>query len=229
MYTGVSQNHCGKTSISLYHGFTPFKGKYSAMASGKFVEKQLLINQIEQIAAKQESAFFSILTDMKRSVLLRFSAGKLIHIHCRRSDAGQTTDAVNAANAINECGQLKFVRTNNEQPKDKPEVMPVDVFLKSIGVNSAVPSLAESVTGFDTPLTSAEPVGVAMTPDLQDKFAEIARDYIGLVADMLVPDICGKEQSLEATIEQIAEAMPVQSQSTAFRERALTAAGVNAS
>jgi hypothetical protein len=198
------------------------------MASGKFVEKQVLIDQIQQIAEAQESAFFSILTDMKSSVLLRFSTGKLVHIYCRSVDVKQTPDAINAANAINRCRQLKFVCTNNGQPKNKQEVMPVADFLASIGAGVSEPSAAESANDHPVSTASTEPDSVVMPLDLQNKLADIARDYIGLVADMLIADICSKEQPLAVAIEQIAGAMPARRQSDAFRERALAAAGIAA-
>lgn len=181
------------------------------MASGSLVEKQLLIEQLQQTASAGESAFFSILTDLKSAVLLRFSKGKLIHIHCRRSGQAQVTDADNAVIAIKECQQLKFVRTNSGQPKDKPEVMPLEVFLQSLESDAVASSFA----------AVERPEVAVLTPELQDQFTEIARDYIGLVADILITDICRKEQPLAATIEQIAKAMPAKAQANAFRERAL--------
>lgn len=186
-------------------------GKHNTMASGNLVEKQLLIEQLQQTAMAGESAFFSILTDLKRSVLLRFSKGKLIHIHCRRSGQSQAADADNAAIAINECQRLKFVRTQSGQPKDKPEVMPLELFLQSLKDDAV-----------DSPPAAVEVAAVAvLTPELQAQFTEIARDYIGLVADILIADICREAQPVAATIEQIAAAMPAQAQADDFRQRAL--------
>lgn len=184
------------------------------MVDGKFVHKQLLIDQIQQVILKQDSAFFTILTDMKRSVLLRFSIGQLIHSYCRSRDVTQ------AIEAINECQQLKFTRSSG-QPKEAEEVMQAGAFLESIGSEliDALPvvGLADAYSFVST----AEPDSAVMTAALQEKFVDIARDYIGLVADMLVVDICSQPHPPGVIIEQIAQAMPAKTQSDAFRERAL--------
>ncbi len=190
------------------------------MASGTFVSKQLLIDQIRQTIAAQESAVFSLLTTLQRSVLLRFSAGRLIHVYCQGRHVDQ------AISAINECQQLKFVRTSGQE-KDGQEVMQGDVFLAAIGSKTAESAPNLSATDVQPSVPSADLKNTKMTPYLQEQLTDIARDYIGLVANMLVTDICSKKYSLQPTIEQIAEKMPSKVQSDAFRERALVAVGLH--
>lgn len=188
------------------------------MVDGKFVQKQLLINQIQQVILTQDSVFFTILTDMKRSVLLRFSMGQLIHSYCRSRDVTQ------AIEAINECQQLKFTRSSG-QSKEAAEVMPAGIFLESIGSELIDALPVVGLADAHSFVITADPNDVPVPPELQEQLTEIARDYIGLVADMLVTDICNNKLSLKLTIEQIAEKMPAQEQSDAFRERALAISG----
>lgn len=198
------------------------------MASGNLVSKQLLVDEIRQAIVAKESATFSLLTDMKRSVLLRFSVGKLVHIHCR----GRHVD--HAIMAINECQKLKFVRTN-AQEKDGQELIQGEAFLAAIdsevnpetdsGTTTTEPAPKLGIADAHSFVITNDLNSALMTPELQAQLTEIARDYIGLVADMLVPDICNDKHSLETTIEQIAEKMPAKEQSDAFRERALVLSG----
>ncbi|CAA6825817.1 MAG: Unknown protein [uncultured Thiotrichaceae bacterium] len=184
------------------------------MAAGNFVQKQLLIDQVQQAILAQDSVFFSILTDMKRSVLLHFSMGQLIHSYCRGRDVTR------AIEAINECQQLKFTRSKG-QPKEAPEVMQAHVFLGSIGSEMSETSPVVGLADAYSFVSAVEPESVVMTAALQEKLVDIARDYIGLVADMLVVDICSQQHPPSAIIEKIAQAMPAKAQSDAFRERAL--------
>lgn len=184
------------------------------MAAGNFVQKQLLIEQIQQAILAQDSVFFSILTDMKRSVLLHFSMGQLVHSYCRGRDVTR------AIEAINECQQLKFTRSRG-QPKEAPEVIQADVFLGSLGSESAGASPVVGLADAYSFVSAAEPDGVLMTEALQEKFVDIARNYIGLVADMLVVDICSQQHPPNVVIDKIAQAMPAKTQSDAFREQAL--------
>lgn len=184
------------------------------MVAEKFVHKQHLISQVQQAVLTQESAFFSILTDMKRSVLLRFSMGQLIHSYCR------SRDVTKAIEAINECEQLKFTRSSGTL-KEAPEVMRADVFLEAIGSEMIEGSAIIGRVDIYSSMDAAESGSVVMTAELQEKFTAIARDYIGLVADMLVGDICSQQHSPDVVIEKIAEAMPAKAQADAFRERAL--------
>ena len=109
------------------------------MAGGQWEPKQALIDQIRRTMINGESCVFTILTDSRRSIMFRFSEGKLIHSHCRSRDVNE------AINALSECAELKFSHSTT-QPKDQAEVIAAEVFLQAIAPDEFIQPAADIVT-----------------------------------------------------------------------------------
>ncbi len=137
------------------------------MAGGQWVPKKTLIDQIRRIMINGESGAFTILTDEKRSIMFRFSEGKLIHSHCRSRDVNEAITALVA------CSELKFSHSST-QPKEQAEIIAAETFLQAIAphefIEAPVP-LADIVPERGTrPLlekTEKPAVGASITPSEQ--------------------------------------------------------------
>lgn len=105
------------------------------MAGRAKVPKQVLIEQIRRTVIDGKSGVFTILTDKKRSIMLRFSEGKLIHSHCR---SRKVEDAISA---LNECDELTFNHSAS-QPKDQPELIAAEALLSAIVPDEVVENAA---------------------------------------------------------------------------------------
>ena len=134
------------------------------MAGGQWVPKSALIDQIRRTMIDGESGAFTILTDQKRSIMFRFSEGKLIHSHCRSRDVNE------AITALNECNELKF-RHSSIQPKDQPEIIAAEAFLQAVAPNEFVQTpLVEPKT---RPLVEKKETPVAPDEAFNQRVAEL--------------------------------------------------------
>jgi hypothetical protein len=192
------------------------------MVAGQFVPKELLFRQIRQIVGQRETGFLTILTDTKRSVLLRFSAGKLTHSHCR------TKDVADAISVLTECALVKFTYAA-AQVENRPEIMPTDTFLQLIDPGGDA-GINPQATSYDAPSTSpavdtqyTPPVAPTPRPEesaIRQPLAELALDYIGPIADMIVDEALETTENLTSAIDYIAGMLPDEDQANAFREDA---------
>ncbi len=171
------------------------------MAQSQFVPKAKLFAQLAEIIKNEETGFLTILTDSNRSVLLRFSQGKLTRLHCRSKEAGE------AIQVLAESVLVKYSYAS--APEDtEPELMPADSFLQLIdpgGDAGAVVSTGTSALG--------DPVKAQML--------EIATEYIGVVAEMIVDEAFETTSDIGKAIDYIGNAIPDANQSKAFRKAAL--------
>jgi len=176
------------------------------MAQSKFVPKTQLFAQLADIISQRETGFLTILTDTNRSVLLRFSAGKLTRLHCRSKEAGE------AIQVLAESTMVKF--TYASAPEDtEPELMPADSFLQLIdpGGDAGAGSTSAPVVSSGN-LSAGDPIKAQML--------EIATDFVGVVAEMIVDEAFDNNNNVAAAIEYICQAIPDANQSRAFREAA---------
>ncbi len=174
------------------------------MAS-QFVSKAQLLEQLREIVDTEETGFLTILTDTNRSVLLRFSEGKLTRLHCRSKEAGE------AIQVLAESGMVKF--TYASAPEDtEPELMPADSFLQLIDPGG---DAGASLGG------GAVSSGGAIANDpIKAQMLEIATEYIGVVADMIVDEAFDEGRNVAEAIDYITQAIPDANQSRAFRDAA---------
>ena len=177
------------------------------MAQSQFVPKANLFQQLGEIIKNQETGFLTILTDSNRSVLLRFSRGKLTRLHCRSKEAGE------AIQVLAESVMVKY--TYASSPEDtEPELMPADSFLQLIdpgGINGS--------SAIDAPIVSSG--NVAMGDPVKSQMLEIATEYVGIVADMVVEEAFQDNNDVGKAIDYIGNAIPDANQSKAFRRAAL--------
>lgn len=174
------------------------------MAS-QFVAKARLFEQLREIIDRQETGFLTILTDTNRSVLLRFSQGKLTRLHCRSKEAGE------AIQVLAESAMIKY--TYASAPEDtEPELMPADSFLQLIDPGGdASASRSTSVVSSDS-LTGNDPIKAQML--------EIATEFVGVIAEMIVDEAFEEDRDVAQAIDYISQTIPDANQSRAFRTAA---------
>ena len=173
----------------------------------QFVPKAKLFEQLKQIIGDQDTGLLTILTENNRSIFLRFSQGKLTRLHCRSGEAGE------AIQMLAESAMVKY--TYATAPEDsEPEFMPTDSFLQLIDPGGDAGSTSQSaalVSSGDSAL--GDPVKARML--------EIATEYIGVVAEMIVDEAFENNADVGKAIDYIGNAIPDANQSKAFRKAAL--------
>lgn len=175
------------------------------MAS-QFVPKTRLFEQLGEIIEQQETGFLTILTDTNRSVLLRFSDGKLTRLHCRSKEAGE------AIQVLAESAMVKY--TYASAPEDtEPELMPADSFLQLID-----PGGDAGTAGGSSPVISSS--GSIANDPIRAQMLEIATEYVGVIAEMIVEEAFEEDRDVAQAIDYICQTIPDANQSRAFREAA---------
>ena len=175
------------------------------MAGSQFVEKNQFIAFIEDVIENRKTGLVSILTEHKRSILLKFSQGILIHSYSRSRDIGDVIQV------INESARIKFdiapipVEEGNE-------ILPGTILLQLLQ------------TGASTEAGSAPP-GVADSRNSEihsarELLENLAAEYVGMVAEIIVEEALDMSGSLEEAIDNIAESIPDPEQSASFRSNA---------
>ncbi|MGB5328357.1 MAG: hypothetical protein WBO58_09055 [Gammaproteobacteria bacterium] len=177
------------------------------MVQSQFVPKAKLFAQLNEIISRQETGLLTILTDSDRSIFLRFSQGRLTRLHCRSGEAGE------AIQMLAESSMVKY--SYAAAPEDsEAELMPADSFLQLIdpGGNAASSSHATTV------VSSADP---SVGDPIKKQMLEIATDYMGVVAEMIVDEAFEGNTDVGKAIDYIGNAIPDANQSKAFRRSAL--------
>lgn len=173
----------------------------------QFVPKEKLFEQLEQIIGQQETGLLTILTESNRSVFLRFSGGRLTRLHCRSGEAGE------AIQMLAESAMVKY--TYAAAPEDsEPEFMPADTFLQLIDPGGDGGPSSQSA-----PLVSS---GNSTVGDpVKAQMLEIAIEYMGIVAEMIVDEAFDGNSDVAKAIDYIGSAIPDANQARAFRKAAL--------
>jgi hypothetical protein len=177
------------------------------MAQSQFVPKIKLFAQLNEIISRQETGLLTILTDSDRSIFLRFSQGRLTRLHCRSGEAGE------AIQMLAESAMVKY--SYAAAPEDsEPELMPADSFLQLIDPGGNASSSGHSATV----VSSADP---SVGDPIKLQMLEIATDYMGVVAEMIVDEAFDSNTDVGKAIDYIGNAIPDANQSKAFRRSAL--------
>lgn len=92
------------------------------MAKNQLVPKSELFNQFRFIFMQKESCMLTLLTDAKKSVMMRFSDGELTSARCRSWDIENTIEALLEAENV----KFSYIRSRVE---DKPMLMALDDFM----------------------------------------------------------------------------------------------------
>ena len=171
----------------------------------QFVPKTKLIEQLRQITGNHETGLLTILTENNRSIFLRFSEGQLTRLHCRSGEAGE------AIQMLAESSQVKFTYASAPED-DHTELMPADSFLQLIDPGSAT-------AGGDAPVVSSGEM--SMGDPIKAQMLQIATDFMGVVAEMIVDEAFEDNNDVGKAIDYIGNAIPDANQSKAFRKAAL--------
>lgn len=175
------------------------------MAS-QFVPKARLFEQLGEIIEQEETGFLTILTDTNRSVLLRFSHGKLTRLHCRSKEAGE------AIQVLAESAMVKY--TYASAPEDtEPELMPAASFLQLIDPGGDAVDSAGAA-----PVVSSS--GAVSNDPIRAQMLEIATEYVGVIAEMIVDEAFEGDRDVAQAIDYICQTIPDANQSRAFRKAA---------
>lgn len=173
----------------------------------QFVPKAKLFEQLTQIIDRQETGLLTILTESNRSIFLRFSQGKLTRLHCRSGEAGE------AIQMLAESAMVKY--TYATAPEDsEPEFMPADSFLQLIDPGGGGGTSSET-----NPVVSSG--DMAIGDPVKAQMLDIATEYMGIVAEMIVDEAFENNSDVGKAIDYIGNAIPDANQSRAFRKAAL--------
>jgi len=174
----------------------------------QFVPKAKLFEQLNEIIGQRETGLLTILTESNRSIFLRFSQGKLTRLHCRSGEAGE------AIQMLAESAMVKF--TYASAPEDsEPEFMPADSFLQLIDPGGNAGSSGQIAS----PLVSSGDMSIG--DPVKSQMLEIATEYMGIVAEMIVDEAFEDNSDVGRAIDYIGDAIPDPNQSKAFRKAAL--------
>ncbi|NCF37973.1 MAG: hypothetical protein GWP56_16605 [Gammaproteobacteria bacterium] len=173
----------------------------------QFVPKAKLFEQLTQIIDQRETGLLTILTESNRSIFLRFSQGKLTRLHCRSGEAGE------AIQMLAESAMVKYTYATAPQDSE-PEFMPADSFLQLIDPGAAAGNSSNA-----KPIVSSGDM-VAGDP-VKAQMLEIATEYMGVVAEMIVDEAFENNSDVGKAIDYIGNAIPDANQSKAFRKDAL--------
>jgi len=91
------------------------------MSAGQFVPKSVLFEELRTIFLEKNSAMLTLLTETKKSVLMRFSEGRLTSARCRSWEIENTIEA------LAETESVKF-SVMKSSVQDKPTLMEADAF-----------------------------------------------------------------------------------------------------
>lgn len=179
------------------------------MASTQYISKKKLIAVIGKIAEVKGTGLVSILTDTQRAVLLKFSRGKLIHAYSRSRDIAIVVQV------INETDFLKFSFTS--VPVDnQPELLPINTFIEMLesGDNTGLESGSMPRRTVAADSGSNDPT----REPLKELLIEIASEYIGLVAEIVVEESLDNSSDTFEAIDAIAAMIPDADRAEAFRQ-----------
>lgn len=167
------------------------------MADTLFVSKIQLISLIRKVVGKQKTGLVSILTDNEQAVLLKFATGKLIHFYSRGRDIEEVIQVLNDSVYV----KFNFVPISMASG---PELMPVETFIQLMEANNSYDMEPDP---FPT-LPGAAALENRATEQLKELLVEIALDYVGPIADMLVDEAFENSSDPVLVIEYIAEMIP---------------------
>jgi hypothetical protein len=161
---------------------------------------------LNEIISTRDTGLLTILTEGNRSIFLRFSRGKLTRLYCRSGEAGE------AIQMLAESSMVKFTYANAPEDEE-PEFMPTDSFMQLIdpGGDGGASRPARSVIAGGR-RSGDNPVRAQMI--------EIATEFMGVVAEMIVDEAFESSSDVAAAIDYIADAIPDGNQALAFRRAA---------
>ncbi len=184
------------------------------MAETLYGTKSQLMHLIREVVGAKETGLVSVLTDTNHAVLLKFYAGKLIHLYSRTREIGDVVQVLNESQQV----RFKFAHFSMEA---EPELMPIESLLQLIetGNNEIVatkssPNIPDNDVTIDVGQSSSE-----LEP-IKELFTELASEYVGPIVDMLVDEAFENNNDPMQAIEFIADMIPDRDQAASFRSKA---------
>lgn len=185
------------------------------MAAGQLVPRQRLIDRIREVVARNETGILTIVTDTGRAVLLRFSSGRLTHCHARSSSV---EDVIRI---LNECASVKFAFTQARVDRHVEPMATAD-FLRMLDPHGAgadlsgdlLPPVAQVMEG----QLQSKAGPLAGNARLKDMLVQLAVEYVGPVAIMIVEEAENAQETFEQAVERIASMIPDREHAGQFRE-----------
>ena len=95
------------------------------MVSNQFVDKSELFELLRVIFTQGESGMLTLLTDAKKSVLMRFSKGELTSARCRSWDIENTVEAIRETKSV----KYSYIHSSAE---DKPQLLAAEDFMMMV-------------------------------------------------------------------------------------------------
>ncbi|MGB1310813.1 MAG: hypothetical protein ACPG47_06350, partial [Leucothrix sp.] len=86
------------------------------MSANQFVHKSVLFEELRTIFLEKNSAMLTLLTETKKSVLMRFSDGRLTSARCRSWEVENTIEALVEAESV----KYSLMKSSAQ---DKPTLM----------------------------------------------------------------------------------------------------------
>ena len=176
------------------------------MAGSNFEDKSRFIAFIEDIIGNSRTGLVSISTESGRSILLKFALGVLIHSYSRNVDIRD------------------FLKVVNESDRIKFEITPIPVEQGTeILSGTQLLQLLQPEYRLEKEAITPQAGGRSASPALQTTrqlLENIAAEYVGIVAEIIVEEAMDVSGSLNETIDKIASAIPSPEQSASFRSDA---------
>lgn len=175
------------------------------MAAEQLVPKDELIRELKAIVARRDTGLVTVVTDLGRAVLLRFSQGNLVGAHSRTRDIGE------AIGVLQEAERLRFAFAPGSADAGHPPVMPALAFIARVaeggGAPASAPPLAPPPVRAEAP--SAASAGAApVTAQARAELERLAIDIIGPIAEFLVEEALEETDDLGVAVAAIARSIP---------------------
>ena len=179
------------------------------MASTQFISKKKLVAALRKVGEAKATGLISFLTDSQRAVLLKFSQGELIHAFSRSREISVVLQV------LIETDFVKFSFTP-VPVENLPELMPIEEFVQKLesGISSVVDSNARPQ---QTVAADSDPTDITREP-LKELLVDLASEYIGLVAEIVVEESLENNNDTFEAIEAIAAMISDPDRAGAFRE-----------
>lgn len=182
------------------------------MVDSQFVAKTSFIAFIKDIIQTGKTGLVSVLTESKRSVLLKFSKGVLIHVYSRSRDIGDVVQVINESNRI------KFSMVPIP-PENGIEIMPGKILLQLLQTGSSGEAGESDVAEQKSAVRASSSVNLEIQA-AKELLESLTSEYVGMVAEVIVEEALEVSGSLEEAIDNIASSIPDPEQSAAFRAEA---------
>jgi hypothetical protein len=179
------------------------------MANTQFISKKKLIAALRKIGEAKVTGLISILTGSQRAVLLKFSRGKLIHAFSRSRDISVVIQVLLATEHV----KFSFTQVPVE---DQPELMPLDTLIEILESGGSL-DLELDPTSLPGAVAESNSTNITLEP-LKQLLVDIASEYIGLVADIVVEEALENSSDTFEAIDAIAAMIPEADRSAAFRD-----------